>query len=138
MNYLDIMIISIVGLLILTVFMDNLYDNNICKHTDYAENMGYTEHNTIMGCDNPNDHDCPDSYNNRDINIFNNPSYDEYNEYQNQNLPQYLNDINIAHNNLFPWWNSTRHTRNMSYDIRGDPILQYYEIGPWLKSSLIF
>lgn len=25
--------------------------------------------------------------------------------------------------NEFPWWNSTRRTRNMSYDLRGDPII---------------
>lgn len=35
----------------------------------------------------------------------------------------------------FPWWNSTRSTRNMSYDIRGDiPIPKTY-IGPWNISS---
>ena len=34
-----------------------------------------------------------------------------------------------------PLWNyPTRHTRNMSYDLRGDvPIWPYY-IGPWLQS----
>ena len=25
--------------------------------------------------------------------------------------------------NEFPWWNSTRRTRNMSYDLRGDPLI---------------
>lgn len=23
----------------------------------------------------------------------------------------------------FPWWNSTRRTRNMNYDLRGDPLI---------------
>jgi hypothetical protein len=26
----------------------------------------------------------------------------------------------LAQHNLLPWWNSSRNTRNMSYDIRGD------------------
>lgn len=39
--------------------------------------------------------------------------------------------------NLMPWWNSTRNTRNMSYDLRGDvPITPYY-VGPWYNSPLI-
>ncbi|VBB18909.1 hypothetical protein YASMINEVIRUS_1441 [Yasminevirus sp. GU-2018] len=43
----------------------------------------------------------------------------------------------LARNNLLPWWNSTRHTRNMSYDLRGDvPIVPTY-VGPWMNSPLI-
>jgi len=31
----------------------------------------------------------------------------------------------FVQNNVFfqPWWNATRHTRNMNYDIRGDPVV---------------
>lgn len=36
-----------------------------------------------------------------------------------------------------PWWNSTRHTRNMSYDIRGDIHNPIYYTGPWIQSPLI-
>ncbi len=40
----------------------------------------------------------------------------------------------LARHNLLPWWNSTRHTRNSSWDIRGDvPIVSHY-VGPWLNS----
>lgn len=36
------------------------------------------------------------------------------------------------------WWNSTRSTRNMSYDLRGDiPIPPSY-VGPWNISSYAF
>lgn len=43
----------------------------------------------------------------------------------------------LSNHNLLPWWNSTRHTRNMSYDIRGDvPIIPSY-VGPWMNSPLI-
>lgn len=43
----------------------------------------------------------------------------------------------LSQNNLMPWWNSTRHTRNMSYDLRGDvPITPSY-VGPWNNSDLI-
>ena len=42
----------------------------------------------------------------------------------------------LAHNNLLPWWNSTRSTRNSSWDLRGDvPIVKQY-VGPWLNSPL--
>jgi hypothetical protein len=43
----------------------------------------------------------------------------------------------LAYNNLLPWWNSTRHTRNSSWDIRGDVPVPYYYVGPWLNSPLI-
>lgn len=37
----------------------------------------------------------------------------------------------------FPTPVSTRHTRNMSYDIRGDPVrIPMYYHGPWGMSSL--
>lgn len=37
---------------------------------------------------------------------------------------------------LLPWWNSTRHTRNSSYDLRGDVPILIRPVGPWLNSSL--
>ncbi len=36
-----------------------------------------------------------------------------------------------------PWWNSMRHTRNMSYDLRGDIPPYQYNNGPWWNSELI-
>lgn len=43
----------------------------------------------------------------------------------------------LSQYNLMPWWNSTRSTRNMSYDLRGDiPIVPSY-VGPWNNSPLI-
>jgi hypothetical protein len=36
-----------------------------------------------------------------------------------------------------PWWNSMRHTRNMSYDLRGDIPPYRYNTGPWWNSELI-
>jgi hypothetical protein len=32
---------------------------------------------------------------------------------------------------LLPWWNSTRSTRNTSYDLRGDVPIFYNDVGPW-------
>lgn len=43
----------------------------------------------------------------------------------------------LVRNNLLPWWNSTRRTRNTSWDMRGDIPIPYYNIGPWLHSPLI-
>lgn len=43
----------------------------------------------------------------------------------------------LSRYNLLPWWNSTRHTRNSSYDLRGDvPIIPSY-VGPWNNSDMI-
>lgn len=39
---------------------------------------------------------------------------------------------------LGPWWNATRHTRNMSYDLRGDVYIRPYDVGPWYNSPLIY
>ena len=36
-----------------------------------------------------------------------------------------------------PWWNSTRFTRNMSYDLRGDEVPYPYYVGPWWVSPRI-
>ena len=47
------------------------------------------------------------------------PDYTIYDNAQ----PLYYNippDGWYASRGLLPWWNTTRHTRNMSYDIRGD------------------
>lgn len=38
---------------------------------------------------------------------------------------------------LLPWWNSTRFTRNMSYDVRGDIPVPVYYVGPWLNSPFL-
>ena len=39
--------------------------------------------------------------------------------------------------NQFPFWNSTRHTRNSSWDIRGDVPIDPYYSGPFWQSPLI-
>ena len=38
---------------------------------------------------------------------------------------------------LQPWWNSTRHTHNMSYDIRGDVHNRFSYTGIWNLSPLL-
>lgn len=43
----------------------------------------------------------------------------------------------LSRRGMLPWWNSTRFTRNMSYDIRGDIPPIHYDIGPWMVSPLI-
>ena len=37
-----------------------------------------------------------------------------------------------------PFWNATRHTRNMSYDLRGDIPPLFYPTGPWNQSPRMF
>lgn len=39
--------------------------------------------------------------------------------------------------NWFPWWNSTRYTRNMSYDLRGDVPIHVKYIPSWYASPHI-
>ena len=36
----------------------------------------------------------------------------------------------------YPFWNTTRSTTNMSYDLRGDVPLSYTYVGPWNNSEL--
>ena len=43
----------------------------------------------------------------------------------------------LSYNNLLPWWNSTRNTRNMSYDIRGDVPIDVQFIPTWYASPHI-
>lgn len=42
----------------------------------------------------------------------------------------------LSQRGLLPWWNSTRDTKNMSYDIRGDIYPRSTYVGPWLNSSI--
>ena len=42
----------------------------------------------------------------------------------------------LSRRGLLPWWNSTRDTKNMSYDLRGDIWPNYRYVGPWLNSSI--
>lgn len=61
----------------------------------------------------------------------------------NEHMTHYHNDtfspdyiwLNRMH--LLPWWNSTRYTRNSSWDIRGDIPNRFYDVGPFYRSSLI-
>ena len=43
----------------------------------------------------------------------------------------------LSRRGLLPWWNSTRDTKNMSYDIRGDIPPFNYPVGPWLNSAIV-
>lgn len=43
----------------------------------------------------------------------------------------------LSDRGMLPWWNSTRSTRNMSYDIRGGIPPIHYDVGPWLNSGLL-
>ncbi len=67
-------------------------------------------------------------------------SYDDGEYYDYYDIANYPTQTWPAQNyqiDNLPWWNSTRHTRNMSWDIRGDvPITSYY-VGPWHNSPLI-
>ena len=49
--------------------------------------------------------------------------------YVDEELPYYYN---------YPYSMSTRNTRGMRYDLRGDVPLTYYDTGPWLQSPRIF
>lgn len=79
--------------------------------------------------------------------------YDNVNDDSNSNSNDYMesmlnlnlnhiDDFNdnyqwMAYNNLLPMWNSSRRTRNMSYDLRGDiPIYPFYT-GPFYNSPYI-
>jgi len=43
----------------------------------------------------------------------------------------------LSRRGLLPWWNSTRDTKNMSYDLRGDIPPFRYPVGPWLNSAIV-
>lgn len=40
----------------------------------------------------------------------------------------------LARNHMLPWWNSTRHTRNSSWDLRGDVVPRLTDTGPFYRS----
>lgn len=48
-----------------------------------------------------------------------------------------IGDSDAFTDNMFPFWNSTRHTRNSSWDIRGDVPIDPFYTGPWWRSALI-
>jgi hypothetical protein len=43
----------------------------------------------------------------------------------------------LTYHNLLPWWNSTRNTKNMSYDIRGDVPVGVHFVPVWYASPHI-
>ena len=51
--------------------------------------------------------------------------------------PEIPNDPWLSDRGLLPWWNSTRFTRNMSYDLRGDIQNPIFYTGPWNRSPII-
>ena len=42
----------------------------------------------------------------------------------------------LSRHGLLPWWNSTRDTKNMTYDIRGEIYPRAHPVGPWLNSAI--
>jgi hypothetical protein len=71
-------------------------------------------------------------------NSENSDTYIQYYDHISRNIPMldHPSQAWLAEKGLLSWWNSTRHTKNMSYDIRGDiPPFSYYT-GPWNNSSL--
>lgn len=61
------------------------------------------------------------------------PAYDPNDPYQYYMIPSVGW---LSRRGLLPWWNSTRDTTNMSYDIRGDIPPVYYPVGPWLNPEV--
>lgn len=65
-----------------------------------------------------------------------------YNTCHIENISEHITD-NIYNeciiSNIYtqPWWNSTRHTRNMSYDLRGGIQNPIEYTGIWLHSHLL-
>ena len=61
------------------------------------------------------------------------------NRYRYRNInnyyPSYYDIWQLSRYGLLPWNNSTRFTRNMSYDLRGDVYLPPYYTGPWNNST---
>lgn len=62
------------------------------------------------------------------------PAYDFNDPYQYYMMPSVGW---LSNRGLLPWWNSTRDTKNMSYDIRGDIPPFHYPVGPWLNPEVI-
>jgi hypothetical protein len=66
--------------------------------------------------------------------IKKNMSYDTFSPYNGvNNYMYYPNNIQIE----YPFWNSTRSTRGMSYDLRGDVPIPYFMNLPFNMSSRI-
>jgi len=53
-----------------------------------------------------------------------------------ENFSHYFIPMFMDHTNL-PWWNTKRTTRNMSYDLRGDPLVIQPQQFIWNNSNLI-
>ena len=69
--------------------------------------------------------------------LFGNDVYEDDDIYGSAYMSIYPADISILSRlGLLPWWNSTRHTRNSSYDLRGDVPVFVQPVGPWLNSEL--
>jgi hypothetical protein len=129
MNELDIILLIVFGLIFLVLVYQILY----CRDDDEAEHLHViTKSNTRTGSGSGpivvNDYAYGCACNRRKF----------LKHFEHFNDSGYEPDFGwLARNNLLPWWNSTRNTRNSSWDIRGDvPVASYY-VGPWLNSPLI-
>lgn len=134
MDELHIMMLVIIGLLIL-LFIYRSYESDYWDHLDSDPDLD-GEHlrviarsKTKLGPIMVNDYDYDYDYD------CNKSKFIDHFEH--------FNDLGfepdfawLGQNNLLPWWNSTRSTRNSSWDLRGDvPVANQY-VGPWLNSPL--
>lgn len=125
-------ILIILGLIVLFAiisifiqYFDNEYNEDNEDYEDYEnyKNNMMKINNKTKSCNCTDRHECHHKF------------FDHMEHFGNVNFsPDYGW---LSSHGLLPWWNSTRHTRNMSYDLRGDvPIIPSY-VGPWLNSDLI-
>jgi hypothetical protein len=113
MNWLDIMIVIVLGLLVITFLFD------IMDSDPWIEHVASIGDSRLPG----------------NAWINNNLVIDEQDVVNGQIIG--MGSGFYPGNSWSPWWNSTRHTRNMSYDLRGDIPTSYYPVGPWLNSGLV-
>jgi hypothetical protein len=115
MNYFNLIVLII---LVLLFIFDNCTNNdNNDNNNEYYSNIN----NDYYNYSNINDYYKINPNVNINKNILLNPFY----------------KVQLSQMGLLPFWNSTRNTRNMSYDLRGDVPIQYFDVGPWLNSPRI-
>ncbi len=116
MNNINIIIICIIGIVVIAFLYRHKNVNDLDKVKDFDNHIDYhMEH--IMNIVEDED---------EKLNIVSCPIVQDRSP--SCSYGQYIYQF------FSPWWNSNslRHTRNMSYDLRGDVPQQYpYYIGPW-------
>jgi len=112
MNNLDIILLMIFGLIVV-IYIYNTFNHG--KGEDFESKPILVRTN------------CHNCNKNKFLEHYENIYDDEF-------FPDYAW---LSRNNLLPWWNSTRHTKNSSWDLRGDVPIPYTYVGPWLNSPLV-